>query len=312
MAAPKSPRKGSLQYWPRKRISKFLPRVNWSALSNSKNLKGFIGYKAGMASIHVKDLTPNSMTKDKKIAIPATILECPPMKIFSVRFYKDNKVIGEVLNEGLDKELKKIIKFPKKVSKKIEDVKDYDDIKVIVYSEVKKTGIKKTPDITEVAISGDLNQKLNFVKENLKKEITITDVFERGSLIDCHGLTKGKGFSGPVKRFGIKLRQHKSEKGVRKVGSVGPWHPRRITFRVPQAGQLGLFTRISYNNKIISLGKAENTLKNIKNFGEVKTDYILVHGSVQGPAKRQLLITSTLRPTKEQTKKNFEFIEIVK
>ena len=163
-----------------------------------------------------------------------------------------------------------------------------------------------------MAISGDLEQKLSFVKENLKKEITIEDVFEKGSLIDFHGLTKGKGLQGPVKRFGIKLRQHKSEKGVRKVGSVGPWHPRRITFRVPQAGQLGLFTRISYNNKIISLGKAENKFKNIKNFGDLKTDYALVRGSIQGPAKRQLLITSPLRSTKEQSKKNYEFIEVVK
>ena len=312
MAAPKSPRKGSLQYWPRKRISKFLPRVNWNALSNSKNLKGFIVYKAGMASVHVKDLTPSSMTKDKKIAIPVTIIECPPMKIFSVRFYKYDKVIGEVLNDGLDKELKRVVKLPKKSSKKIEDIKGYDDLRIIVYSQVKKTGIKKTPDLTEVAISGDLEQKLSFVKENLKKEITIEDVFEKGSLIDFHGLTKGKGLQGPVKRFGIKLRQHKSEKGVRKVGSVGPWHPRRITFRVPQAGQLGLFTRISYNNKIISLGKAENKFKNIKNFGDLKTDYALVRGSIQGPAKRQLLITSPLRSTKEQSKKNYEFIEVVK
>jgi large subunit ribosomal protein L3 len=312
MGAAKSPRKGSLQYWPRKRISKFLPRVNWKALSDSKNLKGFIAYKAGMASVHVKDLTPNSMTKDKKIAIPVTIIECPPMKIFSIRSYKDGKVIGESLNDNLDKELKGIVKLPKKTQKKIEDAKDCDDIRLLVYSQVKKTGIKKTPDLTEVALSGTLDQKRDFVKENLKKEISIADAFDKGSLVDFHGLTKGKGFQGPVKRFGIKLRQHKSEKGVRKVGSVGPWHPRRITFRVPRAGQLGLFTRISYNNKIINIGKAEDNLKNIKNFGKVNTDYILVRGSVQGPAKRQLLITTTLRPTKEQNKKNYEFIEVIK
>ena len=50
MAAPKAPRKGSLQYWPRKRASKFLPSVNWSAIKSDSNLKGFICYKAGMAS----------------------------------------------------------------------------------------------------------------------------------------------------------------------------------------------------------------------------------------------------------------------
>ena len=92
MPTRKSPRKGSLQFWPRKRAAKFLPSVNWDAIDSGKNLKGFICYKAGMVSVAVKDNTPNSMTKGKEIVIPATILECPPLKIFSVRFYKNNKV----------------------------------------------------------------------------------------------------------------------------------------------------------------------------------------------------------------------------
>jgi len=125
-------------------------------------------------------------------------------------------------------------------------------------------------------------------------------------------LTKGKGLSGPVKRFGITLKSHKSEKGRRRPGSLGPWHPARVTFRVPQAGQLGMFTRVIYNNKIISIGKSENKFTNIKNFGNVKTDYIIVQGSIQGPAKRQLLITAPLRESKQQIKKNFEFIEVLK
>ena len=114
MSAPKSPRKGSLQFWPRKRAYKLLPSVNWDAINSGKNLKGFICYKAGMASAFVKDNTENSMTKGKKIAVPVTILECPSMKILSVRFYKNGKVANEILAENPDKELKKIIKFPKK------------------------------------------------------------------------------------------------------------------------------------------------------------------------------------------------------
>ena len=124
------------------------------------------------------------------------------------------------------------------------------------------------------------------------------------------GLTKGQGFSGPVKRFGITLKSHKSEKGRRRPGSLGPWHPARVTFRVPMAGQLGMFTRVVYNSKILDLGKSEDKFKNIKNFGDVKTDYIIVTGSVQGPAKRQLLITAPLRESKKQTKKNYELLEI--
>lgn len=310
MSAPKSPRKGSLQFWPRKRASKFLPSVNWDAINSGKNLKGFICYKAGMASAYVKDDSPNSMTKGKKIIIPITILECPPMKIFSVRFYKNKKVSKEVLAENIDKELKKKIKFPKAKGKGVDEIKDYDDIRVICYSQVKKTGIKKTPDLAEIGLSGTAEEKINFVKEQLGKDIFILNFFGKGQLIDLRGQTKGKGLVGPLKRFGLTLKSHKSEKGRRRPGSLGPWHPARVTFRAPLAGQMGTFMRIIYNNKIIELGKSENNFRNIKNYGDIKTDYAIVAGSVQGPAKRQLLITSPLRETKKQSKKIYEFIEL--
>ena len=69
---------------------------------------------------------------------------------------------------------------------------------------------------------------------------------------------------------------------------------------------INIFLRIIYNNNIVDIGKPENKkwLKNLKNFGNIKTDYVIVRGSVQGPAKRQLLITAPLRETKKQIKKN--------
>jgi large subunit ribosomal protein L3 len=309
MAAPNSPRKGSLQYWPRKRASKFLPSVNWSALKSDSKLKGFICYKAGMASAFVKDESPNSMTKGKKIVIPVTIIECPTMKIFSVRLYKYGKVAKEFLAENLDKELKRKLKLPK-TAKKMGELEGYDDVKVLCYSVVKKTGIKKTPDLNEIAMGGSYEDKIKFVKDNLGKEISVSNIFEKGKLVDVRGLTTGKGLVGPVKRFGITLKSHKSEKGQRKVGAIGSFHPTRVTFRVPRAGQLGMFTRVTYNNKIIDMGKSEDKFKGIKNFGDVKTDYIVVNGSIQGASKRQLLITTPLRPTKKQLRKNYELLEI--
>ncbi len=317
MPTRKSPRKGSLQFWPRKRSKKVLPRVNWNAvkanISDSK-LKGFIGYKAGMASALVKDNTANSLTKDKKITIPSTIIECPPMKIFSVRFYKSGGVVKEIISSA-DKELKKLLKVPKtiNVKKTVDSLKDdeYDDIRVVVYSVVKKTNLKKSPDLTEIGLTGKKEEKLKFIKENLDKEISVSDIFKEKEIIDVRGLTKGKGFQGPVKRFGIKLKSHKAEKGRRRPGSLGPWHPARVTFRVPMAGQLGMFSRITYNLGIIKMGDSnEFPLKGIKNYGDVKTSYVLLKGSAQGPNKRQLLLTKSLRPTKKTKKKDYEFIEI--
>ncbi len=311
MPTSKSPRKGSLQFWPRKRAAKFLPSTNWDAIKSDKILKGFIAYKAGMASAFIKDDSEHSMTKGKKKIVPVTILECPSMKILSVRFHKNGIVANEVLAPNLDKELKRKLKLPKTV-KKLDSIKseEYEDLKVIAYSIVKKTNLKKTPDIIEIGLSGSYGEKLNFVKENLEKEISILDIFDKGQLIDVRGLTKGKGLQGPVRRFGITLKNHKSEKGQRRPGSLGPWHPARVIFRVPMAGQLGTFTRVVYNNKILDMGKAEEKFKNIKNYGDVKTDYIVVEGSLQGSAKRQLILTQPLRPTKKQLKKQHELIEL--
>ena len=310
-----APRHGSLQFYPRVRAKKILPGVSWKALSKEEiGLKGFIGYKVGMKSAYVKDNSANSLTKGKKIIIPITIIECPTIKILSVRFYKDNKVIGEVLNSNIDKEMKKKIKIPNESKKKIEDFKeDYDNIKVIVYSQVKKTGIKKTPDISEIGLSGTKDEKFNFIKENLTKEISIKDVFKDG-VVDVRGVTKGKGTQGPTKRFGLKLKFHKSEKGRRGPGSGGATHPARVLFTEPKMGQMGYFTRANYSNKIVDISSIKekdiNPKQGFKKFGNIKTDYMILFGSILGPSKRQLLITSSLRPSKKQTKKTYELIEL--
>ena len=127
-------------------------------------------------------------------------------------------------------------------------------------------------------------------------------------------MTKGKGTQGPVKRFGLKLRFHKSEKGVRGPGSLGPWHPARVTFKAPISGQLGLFSRIDSNLKLLSSGNVSekdiNPNQGFKNYGKIKSSYLIVKGSVSGPPKRQLLITPAFRPSKEQLKRKYEFMEL--
>jgi large subunit ribosomal protein L3 len=282
--------------------------VNWSAIKGEGFL-GFIAYKVGMATAIVKDSTPKSMTPGKKLAIPVTFLEVPSMKIYSVRFYKNGRVMTEVVVSN-DKELKKIVKVSKNLSKNVDDVKDFDDVRVIAYSLVKSTGLKKTPDIIELGIGG--GDKIGFVKNFIGKEINLADVL-KGDLLDVRGLTKGKGLSGPVDRFGISLKQHKSEKGVRKPGSLGPWHPARVIFRVPLSGQLGMFTRPHYNLKVLgsnlSLGD-KIKLNPFRHYGNVKTNYIVLNGSVQGPPKRQVLLTAPLRPSLKQTRKKLEMLEV--
>lgn len=310
-----SPRKGSLQFYPRKRVAKVLPSANWKPISaKEQGLLGLIAYKVAMATAIVKDTTEKSMTINKRISIPVTILEAPNMKIYSVRFYKSKKVLTEMTVSN-DKELKRKLKIPKTIKNLEKIPEDYEDIRVLICSIPKQTSVKKTPDIIEMAIQADNKEsKLEFVKSLIGKEITLSE-FLKYPLLDARGVTKGKGMQGPVKRFGITLRHHKSEKGVRKVGSIGPWHPARVTFRVPMAGQLGLFSRVHYNNKVIESGtikdKDINPKAGFKHYGKIKSSYLVIKGSIQGPAKRQILLTPSFRPSKYQLKKKFEFIELI-
>jgi len=313
-------RHGSLQFWPRSRAKKVLPSASFKTLSRKDiGLLGFIGYKVGMASAYVRDNGASSLTKGQRITIPVTIIEFPTVKIFSTRFYKNNNVVGEVLNSNIDKEAKRKVKLPKTAKGDIESFKeDYDDVRVILYSQVKKTGIKKRVDIIEVALSGSKEDKIAFIKENVAKEISIKEFmneeFLKEGLIDIRGVTVGRGLQGPTKRFGLKLRSHKSEKGVRGPGSGGPWHPARVEYTQPMAGQMGYFTRVITNGKVIDVANIDekdiNPSGGFKKYGVIKNDYVIIFGSVTGPSKRPLFFTMPARGSKNQSKKNFELIEL--
>lgn len=315
MGAPKRPRFGSLQFYPRKRVEKFIPSVNWSTIktdSKTTGILGFITYKVGMGTALVKDSTDKVLTSGKRIYVPVTILEAPSMKVFSVRFYNKGIPVKDVIVSN-DKELKKVVRVPKEIKPFDSQIpQQYDDIRVVAYSLVNKTSVKKTPDVAEIAIAGE--NKLEVVKGLIGKEISAKD-FTHFDLLDVRGLTTGKGLVGPVKRFGITLKSHKAEKGRRRPGSLAPWHPARVTFHTPHAGQLGMFTRVHYNNKVITSStiseKNINPGTGFKNYGNIKTSYIVIKGSVQGPSKRQVLLTPSWRPTKTMAKKKYEFMELI-
>src|SRR3989344_8424123 len=115
MAKLSTPRKGRLQFWPRKRAAKVLPSANWKPISTSEKeptLLGFIAYKVGMVSASIRDNTEKTMGSGKNRVIPATVLELPNMKIFSVRFYKFGKPIKDIVVSN-DKELKRKLRVPK-------------------------------------------------------------------------------------------------------------------------------------------------------------------------------------------------------
>ncbi|MBU1974011.1 MAG: 50S ribosomal protein L3, partial [Nanoarchaeota archaeon] len=302
MGKKKHPHRGSMQFWPRKRARYSLARVrSWAEESKVKPL-GFVGYKAGMTQLRLDDSRPKSLTKGQTIVYPTTIVECPPMVIFGVVFYKNKRKFASILHSKLAKELKKKIQLPKKQLTKMDEIKEFDDLKLLIHTTPKLTGIgTKKPKISEIALGGAKEEKLSYAQENLGKEIKIEDVFENGVLVDLHGITIGKGFQGTVKRYGVQIRQHKSEKTKRGIGNLGGWTPKRVDFRVQQPGKMGYHLRTEYNKQILKIGNdGENiTPKGGKNrYGVIKNSYVLVKGSIPGPKKRAVVITQAIRPNK--------------
>lgn len=303
MPTKRSPRCGSLQFWPRKRSRRQYARIRHWPYSDDIKPLGFAGYKVGMAHVSFTDNRPNSLTKGEDIIWPVTIIECPPLKVASLVLYKKFtnglRAVSQILAEKMDKDLNRKIPLPKR--SKITDIKpeDFDDVKLLVFTQPKLTGIgKKKPELFELALGGKKEDKLKFGQERLGKELYLKDVLGEGSLLDIRGITKGKGLQGPVKRFNVAIRNHKSEKTKRGPGSLGGWGNNR-SWTVSHAGQTGYHQRTEYNKWLLHIGDDPariNVNSGFRRYGVVKNPYILLKGSVMGPAKRLITLTQAVRP----------------
>jgi len=295
------PRRGSMQVWPRVRAKKLAPRIkNW-AKKDSSSLMGFVGYKTGMTHVICKDNNPTSATKGQQIFVPVTIVSCPSMLPLSLRFYKKTvdgmRLISEIFSDKADKKYFK----PNKIHGK---ETEFDLLKLVAHTNPRLIGFgQKAPNVLELKISGKNNEEmLKMGKDLLQKEIKITDVFKEGQLVDVHAVSKGKGFQGTVKRFGVKIRQHKSEKVKRGVGTLGPWRPRHVLFTVAQPGKMGFHNRMEHNKQIMRIsGKPEdvNPKGGFVKYGNVKTEYLMLKGTIPGAKKRPIVMTEPRRPWKK-------------
>lgn len=300
MPSKHNPRRGSMQFWPRCRARRPYARIKaWPKTAEVK-LLGFAGYKAGMTHVMLEDNGPHSLTKGEIISCPVTIIECPPLRSFSLRFFKKThnglKVVSEIFSKNVDKHVKRKVKVSKKENKAPEE---FDDLRLVVHTQPSLIGLKKTPEVFELGIGGkDAKERLAYAQGLLTKEIKISDVFKEGQFIDTHSVTKAKGFQGTVKRFGVKIRQHKAEKTKRGIGTLGAWTPKKTDWRVAQAGKMGYHQRTEHNKLSLKIGsdpKEVNPKGGFLNYGLIRGDYIILKGSVAGTRKRMITLTEPSR-----------------
>jgi len=323
VGTPHHGKRGSLAYSPRKRAAQ--QKGRWRSFPDGDpkrgqevRLQGFAGYKAGMTHVFIFDFRETSTTSKQEVAEPATVVEVPPMKVAGVRLYERGdeglRPLTQVWATKLDKELRRAVgaKSVSKEDRKLDadpglptskktaadlsklDLTLVDDVRVICNTQPWKVrgGGQKKPEVLEIRVTGgDIKGRLEWAAKNLGKEVKFTDFSDAGNMVDVTAVTKGKGWTSGIKRWNVKLLTHKNSKHRRQLGTLGPWHPSYVTFRVPQSGQMGYHQRTEFNKRVLKYGEdgAEITPKGgFIRYGEIANPYILLHGSIPGPAKRMV------------------------
>jgi len=321
---------------------KFVPAV-------APHLTAFLGYKAGMTHI-VRDLDrPGSKAHKKEVVEAVTIIETPPLIVVGIvgyvktprglrplttvwaqhlqetvkrRFYKNwgaskkKAFAGYAKNFTTDKGKKE---FEEKLHR---IVKYCQVVRVLAHTQMNKLGLaQKKAHLMEIQVNGGANveAKVNWAKEHLEKEVPVTAVFGQDEMIDVIGVTKGRGYEGVTHRWGVRKLPRKTHKGLRKVACIGAWHPSRVKYTVPRAGQNGFHHRTELNKKVYRIGKAiaqadgsvvknngstefDLTEKNITplggfpHYGVVKNDFLILKGACVGVKKRVLTLRKSLFP----------------
>merc|ERR1712150_154479 len=307
---------------------------------------------------------PGSKSHKKEIVEAVTVLETPPMMIVGVVGYIETpsglRAFKTIFAEHLSEECRRRFyknwyrakkKAFSKNSKKWQDEtgkkeieRDFNKMKkyckvirVIAHTQMKLLKKRqKKAHIMEIQINGgSIAKKVDWAREQLEKAIPVKQVFAQNEIIDCIGVTKGKGVKGVTSRWHTKKLPRKTHKGLRKVACIGAWHPSRVQFTVARAGQKGYHHRTERNKKIYDIrdgfhtkdgkliknnasteydlaDKSINPMGGFPHYGEVKRDFVMIKGCCIGPKKRVLTLRkSLLTHTKKRAleKINLKFID---
>jgi len=310
-----APKRGSLAYLPRGRAARPVGRIRfWPHVEEGPTLLGFMGYKAGMTHVFMVEDMPGSPNLGKEIIHPATVVEVPPITICAIRAYMKNQYGLQTFTEAWmkdpPKDFDRVVVLPEHFNteqglKKMEENLDkIVELRLLAATQPRLAGTpKKKPDIMEIKVGGgSVKEQLEYAKSLLGKTVSITDVFKEGQFVDVISISKGKGWQGPVKRWGIKIRPPKSRKTKRGVGTLGPWGPPRVLYTVPRAGQMGYHQRTEYDKRILKIGIDGSEVSpkgGFLRYGPVRGTYVILDGSLPGPAKRLVRLRYPARPPKK-------------
>jgi large subunit ribosomal protein L3e len=315
-----------------------------------------MGYKVGMTHIVRECDKPGSKIHKKEIVEAVTILECPPLIVVGVTGYIETPRglrtlstvwAGHLNEEVLRRFYKNFYRSKKKaftryaksyaeqkeksIAKELARIKKYCTVvRVLAHTQVRKVKIgQKKAHLMEIQVNGgSIAEKVDFAVGLFEKQVAVSEVFGENDMIDTIAVTRGHGYEGVTARWGTTRLPRKTHKGLRKVACIGAWHPSRVKYSVPRAGQDGYHHRTEVNKKIYKIGKGSDkanaktefdiTDKTITpmggfpHYGVVNEDYVMIKGCCAGSKKRVItlrktLLTQTSRTALEQV--NLKFID---
>jgi len=284
-----SPRKGSLGFLPLKRCRRIrgkCRKFRKDDPSAEPHLTAFMGYKAGMTHI-VRDLNkPGSKQHKKEVLEAVTIIESPPMIVVGLVGYVQTprglRALTTVWVEHLSDEVrrrfyknwyaskkkaftkytKRIADGKKNISEELERIKKYCHVvRVIAHTQISKLKMRqKKAHIMEIQINGGtVPQKVDYGFKKFEQAVPVGDVIKKDDMIDTIGVTRGQGVDGVIGRWGVTRLPRKTHRGLRKVATIGAWHPARVGYSVARAGQHGYHHRTDMNKKVLRIGKGTYT-----------------------------------------------------
>merc|ERR1711934_396235 len=357
-----APRHGSLGFLPRKRCKRARGKIKTFPKDDAAkacHFTAFAGYKAGMTHITREVDKPGSKAHKKEVCEAVTIIEAPPMVVVGLVGYIETprglRSIATVWTQHVsDQCLRRFYKNRHKSQKRAfkgyeanfsdekfqaecdKIVKNCTVVRALAHTQIKKVNLRqKKAHLMEIQVNGgSMADKVGFIRDHFEKPVKIGSVFDQDEMIDTMAITKGKGFEGVVTRWGVTRLPRKTHKGLRKVACIGSWHPSRVSYSVPRAGQNGYHHRTEMNKKVYRIAKGvrnnEGVIENPNNamtefdltvkgitpvggfphYGEVLEDYIMLKGAVTGVKKRLItlrksLLTQTSRVAVEKIELKF-------
>ena len=199
-------------------------------------MRGLIGKKIGMTSVY----------DEIGRSIPVTVIEVPASVITQIKTEE---------SDGYNAvQLANFNKKNKSVSKSVR-------------GHLTKANVEQTKAIVK--------EFRDFIPEGFTEgdQLTIEDVFTVGDIVDVVGISKGRGFSGVIKRHnfsGVGDETHGQHNRLRAPGAIGnASDPSRVFKGMRMAGQYG------------------NTRVKVKNLSVAKilsdSNVMLITGSIPGP-----------------------------